>query len=232
MKDGPDFTLIASLLGDPARANIVSALMVGQALTAGELAREAGVSPQTASSHLARLAQGGLVIERRAGRHRYYALSGADIGHAVEQLTDVASRLGHTRTRPGPKDPALRYARVCYDHLAGELGVKVFEGLVEKRLLVLHDGVPALTRKGTQFMEDLGLDAAALAKERRGLCRLCLDWSERRYHLAGALGASLFTHFAVMGWLARSRTTRVVRVTPSGVLGFSRKFSCTGIHIG
>ena len=224
MKDGPDFTIVASLLGDPARANIVSALMAGQALTAGELAREAGVSAQTASSHLARLAQGGLIIERRAGRHRYYALSGADIGGAVEHLTDVAERLGHTRVRPGPKDPALRHARVCYDHVAGELGVRIFDGLAERRFIAIHEGTPAITRKGETFLRAFGIEMASLMTGRREVCRLCLDWSERRYHLAGALGAAMFGRFTELGWLARSRSSRVLKVTPAGVRGFARTF--------
>jgi DNA-binding transcriptional ArsR family regulator len=224
VKDGPDFTIVASLLGDPARANIVSALMTGQALTAGELAREAGVSAQTASSHLARLARGGLIIERRAGRHRYYALSGADVGGAVEHLTDVAERLGHTRVRPGPKDPALRRARVCYDHLAGELGVRVFDGLVERRFITIRESAPAITRKGEAFLRAFGIETPSLMAGRREVCRLCLDWSERRYHLAGALGAAMLGRFTELGWLARSRSTRALKVTPAGVRGFARTF--------
>ncbi|NNG02830.1 MAG: winged helix-turn-helix transcriptional regulator, partial [Inquilinus sp.] len=125
MKTGPDIAHVAALLGDPARANMLTALMSGRALTASELASEAGVTPQTASAHLARLQQGGLVVPRKQGRHRYYALTGEDVAAVLEALMGLAARTGHLRTRTGPKDPALRRARVCYDHLAGELGVRM-----------------------------------------------------------------------------------------------------------
>ena len=133
MKVGPDIATIAALLGDPARANMLTALLAGQALTAGELAREAGVTAQTASSHLARLEAGGLLTQRKQGRHRYYALSGEDVAGVLEALMGLAARTGHTRMRTGPKEPALRQARVCYDHLAGDLAVAMLENLVATR---------------------------------------------------------------------------------------------------
>lgn len=224
MKDGPDIARVASLLGDPARANMITALMAGEALTAGELAREAGVSAPTASSHLTRLAEGGLVSEHRAGRHRYYALADADVAALVERLISFAARRGHNRVRPGPREPQLRHARVCYDHLAGERGVALFEALVSKELLASTAGELRLTRKGERYLRDFGLDLEALSRARRPLCRPCLDWSERRTHLAGGLGAALLARFSELGWISRATHSRAVTFTPSGNRSFTRLF--------
>src|SRR5450432_1655823 len=147
MKTGPDIAPLAALVGDPARANMLTALLAGQALTAGELAREAGVTAQTASSHLAKLSAGGLIAPRRQGRHIYYALAGSDVAGLLERLMSLAERTGHRRTRSGPAEPALRNARVCYDHLAGDLGVALFDGLIERRVLARRGEELALTRK-------------------------------------------------------------------------------------
>ena len=135
MKTGPDIARVASLVGDPARANMLSALMSGRALTASELAQEAGITPQTASSHLAKLEAGGLVEPEKQGRHRYYRLADPDVGGVLEGLAALAARAGHMRVRTGPKDPALRRARVCYDHLAGDLGVQMLESMKAQKLL-------------------------------------------------------------------------------------------------
>ena len=224
MKDGPDIARVAALLGDPARANMVSALLSGEALTAGELAREAGVSPQTASSHLARLTEGGLVVERPSGRHRYFALSDPEIAALVERLSAVAARMGHNRTQPGPKDPALRRARICYDHLAGACGVALFDNLMSRRLLSRRGDAVGLTAKGEDFMAAFGIDTAALAKARRPVCRPCLDWSERRTHLAGSLGAALLSQFIERSWLARQKNSRAVTFTAAGKRSFAKQF--------
>uniref|UniRef100_UPI0026EA17A0 ArsR/SmtB family transcription factor n=1 Tax=Phenylobacterium aquaticum TaxID=1763816 RepID=UPI0026EA17A0 len=189
MKLGPDIARIAALLGDPARANMMSARMGGEALTAGELAREGGVTAQTASAHLARLTEGGLVTTRRQGRHAYFALSGPDVAELLEDLMSLAVRTGQTRARPGPREPALRRARVCYDHLAGELGVALLDSLTGRGLIEDHDGALVLTPGGAEAMRAFGIEPAAPG--RRPLCRACLDWSERRSHLAGALGAGV-----------------------------------------
>src|SRR6185312_12505911 len=185
MKVGPDIATIGALLGDPARANMLTALLAGQALTAGELAREAGVTAQTASSHLARLETGGLLTQRKQGRHRYYALSGEDVAGVLEALMGLAARTGHTRVRTGPKEPALRKARVCYDHLAGELAVSMLEHLTARGFVSEDGDALSLTPTGRTFMEALGLDVAGLGRSRRPLCKGCLDWSVRRTHLAG-----------------------------------------------
>ncbi len=224
MKVGPDIATIGALLGDPARANMLTALLAGQAFTAGELAREAGVTAQTASSHLSRLETGGLLIQRKQGRHRYYALSGEDVAAVIEALMGLAARTGHTRVRTGPTEPALRRARVCYDHLAGELAVDMQEHLVARGFVIDADEALTLTGTGKVFMEALGLNIATLSNLRRPLCKGCLDWSVRRTHLAGALGAALLDRFYNLGWAAREPGTRLVTFTPRGLDAFREIF--------
>ena len=224
MKSGPDIAAIAALLGDPGRANMLTALMTGQALTAGELAREAGVTAQTASSHLAKLQTGGLITIRKQGRHNYFALSGPDVAQTIEALMGLAERTGHTRTRTGPAEPALREARVCYDHLAGETGVALLENLVARGLIAEDDTALTLTEKGQAFMQALGLDLAKLTRSRRPLCKGCLDWSVRRSHLAGALGAALLERFYGLGWASREAGTRLVSFTPKGLIALNEIF--------
>jgi DNA-binding transcriptional ArsR family regulator len=222
MRLGPDITRIAALLGEPARANMLAALMGGQALTAGELAREAGITPQTASGHLAKLEAGGLLVRRRQGRHSYFALAGDGVAAAIEQLIVLADRQGHVRTRPGPRDPALRRARVCYDHLAGEAGVAMLEALVADGRVADHDGALALTDAGRRFAADFGLDLTA--RRGRPLCRACLDWSVRRSHLAGVMGAALLARVYALGWARRVDGARVVRFSAPGEAAFARVF--------
>jgi DNA-binding transcriptional ArsR family regulator len=224
MKSGPDITTIASLLGDPARANMLTALSAGQALTAGELAREAGVTAQTASSHLGKLSAGGLIEGRKQGRHVYYALSGPDVAGVIEALTGLAERTGHTRVRTGPKEPALRRARVCYDHLAGDLGVALLDSLTARRMILGSGESLVLSEAGETFMTALGLDVAALSTLRRPLCKGCLDWSVRRSHLAGALGAALLSRFYALGWAQREAGSRVVSFSPRGLEAFREIF--------
>jgi DNA-binding transcriptional ArsR family regulator len=224
MKDGPDIATIASLLGDPGRANMLTALMAGQALTAGELAREAGVTAQTASSHLAKLQAGGLLVGRKQGRHAYYALSGDDVAGVIEALMGLAARTGHTRVRTGPKEPAMRKARVCYDHLAGELAVSMLEHLIARGFVTEQGEHLALTDAGRSFMDALGLNVPELARSRRPLCKGCLDWSVRRTHLAGALGAALLNRFYALGWASREPGTRLINFTPRGLEAFREIF--------
>src|ERR1700748_3550999 len=165
MKAGPDIALVAPLVGDPARCNMLTALMSGRALTASELAQEAGVTPQTASSHLAKLEAGGLVEAEKQGRHRYYRLTGPDVAGVLEGLMGLAARVGHLRVRTGPKDPALRHARVCYDHLAGDLGVQMFDSMKEQKLLRQRKEDIELTPEGERFLsEALQITAETLAE--------------------------------------------------------------------
>ena len=216
MKVGPDIAMVASLVGDPARSNMLTALMTGRALTASELAHQAGVTPQTASSHLAKLEAGGLIEQEKQGRHRYYRLADPDVAAVLEGLEGLAARAGHLRVRTGPKDPALRRARVCYDHLAGDLGVQMLDSMKRQRLLRQRKQDIELTSEGGRFLvETLQISADDLAHPRRPLCKTCLDWSERRHHLAGTLGAALLNRFTELKWAARDATpgSRVVNFT-------------------
>src|ERR1700685_2115661 len=217
MKAGPDIAMVASLVGDPARANMLTALMNGHALTATELAHQAGITPQTASSHLSKLEAGGLIEQEKQGRHRYYRITGPDVAGVLEGLESLAARAGHMRVRTGPKDPALRRARVCYDHLAGDLGVQMLDSMKKQRLVRQHKHDIELTTEGERFLEKaLQIDAQSLAHPRRPVCKACLDWSERRHHLAGTLGAALMRRFTELNWAARDRELG------SRVINFSR----------
>jgi DNA-binding transcriptional ArsR family regulator len=216
MREGPDIARIAALIGDPARANILAALIDGRALTASELAAEAGVTKQTASSHLSRLSDGGLLAFEAQGRHRYYRLASEDVSQALESLMALSHTSGPSRTRTGPRDPALRHARACYNHLAGELGVAAYNGLVKRRWLKLVDDGLALTPSGERAFTAFGIEIAALTTQRRPLCRPCLDWSERRHHLAGSLGVALLDRITQLKWAKREKASRVVRFTPAG----------------
>ncbi|MEQ8444521.1 MAG: winged helix-turn-helix domain-containing protein [Pelagibacterium sp.] len=220
MKDGPDIAYVASLIGEPVRANMLTALMAGKALTASELAHEAGITLQTASSHLSKLEQGGLLRQRKQGRHKYFSLSSGEVAATLEALMGLAVSAGHLRTRPGPKDAALREARVCYNHLAGEMGTRLFDGLVGRGLLVTQDEDVRLSAAGDEFVRDFGIDLDALAAKRAPVCKQCLDWSERRSHLAGSLGRALLDRFEALGWATRDGKSRVVTFSPRGRAGF------------
>ena len=217
MKDGPNIVNIASLIGDHARAEMLTALMGGRALTATELADIAHVTKQTASGHLVKLVDAGLLVVEAQGRHRYFRLADDDVAHLLESLMGVAFRAGAVRLRSSPREPALRKARVCYDHLAGELGVLVFDSLRERNALTLGKDSLELTEVGqVLFNNRLGIDTKALRSQRRFFWRTCHDWSERRHHLAGALGASLLTRIIELGWAQREENSRVVSFTLSG----------------
>lgn len=224
MKHGPDIARIASLIGDPARANILTALMSGKALTASELAAEAGVSASTASSHLGRLSEGGLVKEARQGRHKYFALAGEEVAQVLEALMGFAAGQGHLRTRTGPRDAQLREARVCYNHLAGTRGIQLYDSLFARDFMVLDGDEPRLTEAGQGFVRELGVDFDQLVKSRAPVCRTCLDWSARRPHLAGSLGRALLKRFEMMGWAYRVRETRIVRFSGDGLRRFNHAF--------
>ena len=219
--------MVASLVGDPARANMLTALMTGRALTASELAHQAGITPQTASSHLSKLEIGGLIEQEKQGRHRYYRLTDPDVAGVLEGLAGLAARAGHMRVRTGPKDPALRRARICYDHLAGDLGVQMLDSMKRQKLIRQNKQNIELTAEGQRFMaSSLQISAEALAHPRRPVCKACLDWSERRHHLAGTLGAALMTRFTELKWAARDAVTgsRVVNFSRNGERRFAELF--------
>jgi DNA-binding transcriptional ArsR family regulator len=227
MKSGPDIAMVAALVGDPARSNMLTALMTGRALTATELAHQAGITPQTASSHLAKLEAGGLIEQEKQGRHRYFRLADSDVAGVLEGLAGLAARAGHMRVRTGPKDPALRRARVCYDHLAGDLGVQMLDSMKRQKLVRQHKDDIKLTAEGARFLaNNLQILAETLAHPRRPLCKACLDWSERRHHLAGTLGAAVMTRFTELKWAARDCTpgSRIVNFSRNGEKQFAALF--------
>src|SRR6266700_5878727 len=231
MKSGPDIAMVASLVGDPARANMMTGLMSGRALTASELSQEAGVTPQTASSHLAKLEAGGLIEPEKQGRHRYYRLADPDVADVLERLAGLAARAGHMRVRTGPKEPALRRARICYDHLAGDLGVQMLDSMREQKLVRQRKQDIELTAEGERFLADkLQISADMLAHPRRPVCKACLDWSERRHHLAGTLGAAMMKSFTELKWAARDSApgSRVVNFSRNGETRFAALFGNGG----
>ena len=224
LDNGPFIAEIAALVGDPARANMLSALMDGRALSAGELAFAAHVTPQTASAHLSRLVAARLLAAEKQGRHRYFRLASAEVARMIEEISAVAVACA-PRYRPAwMRDEGLRSARTCYDHLAGRLGVALAATLVERRHVLLDEDGGAVTDEGAKFFDDLGLDLAAMSGGRRRFCRPCLDWSERRPHLGGAVGAALARRCFALGWIERVRDSRAVAVTASGRDGFRIRF--------
>ena len=224
MKYGPDIAYVAAAIGDPARANMLSALIEGRALTASELAQQAGIGKPTASAHLARLLDADLIAVERQGRHRYYRLADERVAALLESLMGFASEMVPQRVRTGPREPALRRARVCYDHLAGDFGVALFDALVRNGDLTLRGEGPDLTAEGEARMIAFGIDLEALRRLRRPLCRSCLDWSARRSHLAGALGAALLQRIFDLGWARREEGTRIVAFTPRGERALMERF--------
>jgi DNA-binding transcriptional ArsR family regulator len=225
MKYGPDVSLVAGLMGDPARSYMVMALMSGLSLSATELAREAGVTPSTATGHLKKLQSAGLLVSSRQGRHRYFRIADPDVANAVEALIAVAARVGHVRTRPGPEDEAMRHARSCYDHLAGRLAVDLFERWVARGLLRWRGTLVHLTMKGRRLLTARGLELETLERGRRPLCRTCIDWSEREHHLGGALGAAILAHATDRGWAARKAPTRTISFSALGEKRFTAWYS-------
>jgi len=212
------------LFGDPARANMLAALMDGRALTATELAYRAGVAPSTASGHLAKLAEGKLVQVTPGGRHRYYRLASSAVAGVLENLMALAVE-GPPRHRPKSRcDEAMARARTCYDHFAGRLGVALADKLVERQQIIISDEGGLITEKGWRFLREVGIDPSRDKRSRRAFCRPCLDWSERRWHVGGALGAALAQRSFELGWTERHKESRAVRITPTGERAFQQVF--------
>ena len=216
MGAGLHIAQVANLVRDPARANILAALLDQRALTASELAYAAGVSPQTTSSHLGKLAQAHLLEVEKQGRHRYYRLASPLVAQMLESVMAVSAH-GPRRGRPVARcDEGLRTARTCYDHLAGRLGVGLADALTQRGIIALDRDGGEVTAAGLTFFSELGVDLTAPAKSRRVFCRPCLDWTERRYHLAGHVGACLLRLCLDRGWITRQRDSRAVTITPAG----------------
>jgi DNA-binding transcriptional ArsR family regulator len=219
----PNVAASASLIADPTRAAMLSALLDGRALPAGELAYASGVTAQTASSHLAKLLAAGFLIVEREGRHRYYRLAGSHVAQAIEQLAAIGSPGPVGRKALPASAKELRFARSCYDHLAGRLGVAVTRALQDRGFIVAapekrFNVMPS----GIAWFGSLGLDVASLKPAKGGLARQCLDWTERTYHLAGPLGAAVLHILCARGWLRRSKTTRAVQITSIGRMELKR----------
>jgi DNA-binding transcriptional ArsR family regulator len=224
MTGTPFIAEVGALMGDPTRANMLTALMDGRAWTAGELAFIARVSPQTASGHLAKLTGGGMLAVAKQGRHRYYRLASPEVARLLEVAGSVAAN-GPPRHRPPSRiDDALRRARTCYDHLAGQLGVAFADALVERDLILLDEEGGEVTPAGVEALGQFGVDVAEEARRRRIFCRPCLDWSERRPHIAGAIGAALASRCFELGWIERIRDSRAVRITGIGKEGLASQF--------
>ncbi len=223
----PRLAEMASLMGDPARANILTFLMDGRARTAKELSFAAGVSASTSSAHLARLVDGGLLQVLAQGRHRYFRIAGPDVAMAIESMNVLAAQLPSRPSLTTPGTRAMHSARTCYDHFAGRLGVAIHESLMKKGALVLKADGYELTGAGSAFFLSFGVNVEKLKLESRSFARPCLDWSERKYHLAGNLGAALACRCFELGWIARKPDTRAVMVCDAGRDGLGMVFGIT-----
>lgn len=219
-----DIAAVGAALADRSRAAMLLALLGGETLTAGDLARIAGRSPSGASAHLRALRDAGLVVTEEAGRNRFFRLANSEIAEALEMLARVAPRRPPRTLRQSEAARAIKRARTCYDHLAGELGVGVTEALVERRLLDSDDDSFRVTRAGRAWLSELGIEIAALERQRRSFARACLDWTERRPHLAGALGAAFADVFFTRGWVQRLPGGRAIMLTPRGSEWLAREF--------
>jgi DNA-binding transcriptional ArsR family regulator len=227
MSDGSNMVAAATLIGDFARAKMLTALMGGRALTATELADAAGITKQTGSSHLRKLLDAHFVAMEAHGRHRYFRIADEEVAHLLEDLMSFSARSDKAQT-VGPKDPALRKARVCYDHLAGELGVALYMSLQQRGAFELAGTTVGLSAEGERLIDEFGIDASAIRSQKRALCRVCMDWSERRHHLAGAVGAALLTRIIDLGWAVRDKSSRAVSFRPGGERAFRNHFALHG----
>lgn len=217
---------VGSLVGDVARAQMLTHLLDGRALTAGELAWCAGITPQTASGHLSKLQKAGLLAMEKQGRHRYFRLASLTVANMLESMQVVCAVDTPRRIRPESRmDQDMRMARSCYDHLAGVLGVSLADALTRLGAIDLSSDGGMITDKGHGLFHEFGVDIDSLAKQKRCFCRPCLDWSERRHHIAGAVGKGLADRLFDLGWIERVRDSRVIRVTPSGRNGLKTTFA-------
>jgi DNA-binding transcriptional ArsR family regulator len=223
MRAEPDFATVAMLIGEPARAAMLAALLSGQALPAGELASRARISPQTASRHLAKLVAGGLLNVTTTGRHRYYRLKNPDVGAALEALATIAPPVRVRSLRESEEARALRFARTCYDHLAGTVGVAITQCMLAQGVLTMTDEQTYhVSEAGMVWFAEWGIDLYQLRQARRCFAKPCLDWSERQPHLAGALGAAITSKLFERGWIVRISPSRAVRLTEHGREGLQR----------
>ncbi|MBW4841194.1 MAG: winged helix-turn-helix domain-containing protein [Paenibacillaceae bacterium] len=219
MRAAPTHTqaaVIASLVSDPSRSAMLTAMLDGRYHAAGELARMAGIQAQTASFHLAKLTEAGLVAVEKQGRHRYYGIANPEVARVLESLLSIA---------PSAPIRSLRHARTCYDHLAGNLGVRLTQSMVRTGILAEGDVAFEVTAEGEAFLGRFGVDIDRAKRKRRSYSHKCLDWSERQHHLAGALGNALLERLMELGWVERSPRSRAVKLTAKGRAGFKDTFA-------
>ena len=229
MNDSGQLEAAASLIGEKGRAAMLVSLMDGSARPAGELALVAGVSPQSATAHLSKLVEGQMLRVVRTGRHKYYRLASAAVAHAVEALSVATPRGTIAERKSGGPDEKLRFARTCYDHLAGRLAIELAQALQRLGLVRALEGSFEVTRSGEAWLGEMGIDVEDTRSQRRAFAVPCLDWTERRFHIAGGLGAALLREMLGRGWIARSRSSRAVRLTGPGKLALNRKL---GMKLG
>lgn len=224
MTTGPIIAEIAALVGEPARATMLSALLDGRALTARELAFAARVTPQTASTHLAKLTEAGLLRPLRQGRHRYFRLASPKVVDLLDAIVAIALE-NRPRYRPlSHNAQELSAGRICYVHLAGRLAVDLTDALTARKYIVLGDDGAEITPAGTRFLVEFGVDVSALSSARRRFCKVCIDWTERRPHIAGPVGAALTRRYFDLSWIERMKDSRAVMVTAAGKRGFTKTF--------
>ncbi len=231
MNGASNIAAIASLLANPGRCRILFALADGRALPASRLATEAGVAPSTASVHLAKLVQGGLIIAvpppPHHGRYHFFQLAGPEVAGVLEGIARIAPPTPIRSLRDGTRAAAMRMARTCYDHLAGRLGAALTAALIERRVLAHRDGTYRLTDQGEDWLVEFGIDLPALRTRRRPLIHSCIDWTEQRPHLSGALGAALLERLFEHGWLRRSPASRAIHLTEEGRASLKSRFGLT-----
>jgi DNA-binding transcriptional ArsR family regulator len=225
MSTKSNVAMIASLVSEPSRAAILTVLLDGRFHTASELAHMAGITPQTASFHLAKMTEAQVVTVEKQGRHRYFGISNPEVARVMESLLSIAPPVQIKSLRQASENEALRVARTCYDHLAGHLGVQVMDSFIQKGILFEDEGRLHVTEKGEAFFADFQIDVKQIRQQRRSFSHKCLDWSERRHHLAGALGNALLDRLLALHWIERRPAIRAVRITAEGIRGFKEVFS-------
>jgi DNA-binding transcriptional ArsR family regulator len=224
MSVNPNISKVASLIAEPSRAAILIALIDGRTMLASELARIARITPQTASSHLSKLVEGGLLVMESRGRHRYYRLSSPEVAYVLEAINTIAPPAKIKSLRESDQTKALHLARTCYDHLAGEIGVALTKMFIDLGWIVPEGREYTVTALGLVEFQSFGIDVTRLQRGRRIFARQCLDWSERRHHIAGVLGAAITSRLFELGWIRRMSTSRALVVTDEGHSGFLHRF--------
>lgn len=224
MKNTPDLASVAALIADPSRAAMLSALLGGYALPASELARHAQITAQTASTHLAKMVSGDLLSVKQTGRHRYYSLRSKEVAQVLETLALIAPAQRIHSLKHSLQMQAICHARTCYDHLAGTLGVRLTEAMIEREMIAFGGEAFEVTASGIEWFTAVGIDCAVLHNKRRAFASMCVDWSERKPHLAGSLGAAFANYLLVQKWITRVNDSRAVKVTSVGWKMFQEEF--------